>query len=391
MTTEIVQRGPDGMAERPTTGGDGVFPSQTLEQFVERGHILADVPIQAAQVQPASLDLRLGAVAYRIRASFFPGPSAPVMAKVAGLQIHEIDLERSAVLEPGCIYLVPLLESLHLPPQVSGKANPKSTTGRLDVFTRLLADAGGGFDSVPAGYQGPLYIEIIPRTFSIVVRQGTRMNQLRLVQGTPGPSDAELSALHADEPLVYIDGAASHAPAIDNGLWISVDLQGREDTGPIGYKARRHAPGVDLDQVDYYDPAEFWEPLPRPKNGQLILDPEDFYLLTSRERIRIPPSVAAELVSYDPSVGEFRVHYAGFFDPGFGHGAGVEGTHAVLEIRAHGVPFVVEHEQRIGRLQFENLLARPRKLYGATIGSAYQQQGLALGKPFKRLRGSAPR
>jgi dCTP deaminase len=384
MTTEIVRPGPGGLADFPAAGASGVFPSQTLEQFIARGHVVADLPIQAAQVQPASLDLRLGAVAYRIRASFFPGPSAPIMDKVAGLQIHEIDLERSAVLEPGCIYLVPLLESLRLPPGVSGKANPKSTTGRLDIFTRLLADAGGGFDAVPAGYAGPLYIEIIPRTFSILVRRGTRLNQLRLLQGTPGPSDAELSNLHAAEPLVYVDGAAPRAPAMDNGLWISVDLQGRGDAEPIGYKARRHAPGVDLDRVDHYDPAEFWEPLPRPQHGQLILDPEDFYLLASRERIQIPPSVAAELVSYDPSVGEFRVHYAGFFDPGFGYGAGVRGTHAVLEIRAHGVPFVVEHGQRIGRLLFENLLAPPHKLYGTTIGSAYQQQGLALGKPFKR-------
>jgi dCTP deaminase len=305
------------------------------------------------------------------------------MERVKDLQIHEMDLCRPAVLERGCVYIVPLLESLHLPLSIAGKANPKSTTGRLDVFTRLLADAGAGFDQVPAGYEGPLYVEVIPRTFSILVQQGTRLNQLRLMTGAPLASDPQLASLHQQEPVVYVNDSAPEFPAISAGLWLSVDLDGLAGWDVIGYRAKRHAPLIDLDKIDYYHPAEFWDPIPRPKRGRLILDPDEFYLLASRERIRVPPSMAAELVSYDPAVGEFRVHYAGFFDPGFGYGEGVRGTHAVLEVRLHGVPFMIEDGQRIGRLQFETLLEPPDRLYGPAMGSAYQGQLLALGKQFQ--------
>jgi dCTP deaminase len=367
----------------PGTAPAGVLPAQALERCLATGIIATDEPPVAGQVQPASLDLRLGAVAYRVRASFFPGQGASVLDRIADLQIHEMDLARPAVLERGCVYIVPLLERLALPPSLAGKANPKSTTGRLDVFTRLLADADGGFDQVPAGYAGPLYVEIIPRTFSVLVRRGTRLNQLRLVQDSAQVGDAALAALHAREPLVYEEGCPA-PPALAGGLLLSVDLAGRTGSAIIGYRAKRHAPLVDLDRVGYYDPAEFWDPLPRPAHGRLILDPDEFYLLASRERIRVPSSLAAELVSYDPALGEFRVHYAGFFDPGFGAGAGIRGSHAVLEVRVHGVPFVLEDAQRIGRLVYERLVEPPDRLYGPTIGSTYQGQLLALGKQFRQ-------
>lgn len=362
----------------------GVLPAQHLEAFIADEHIQAARPLAAGQVQPASLDLRLGPVAYRVRASFFPGVGARVEQRVEELRIHTMDLTQPAVLERGCVYIVPLLEHLRLPPDVAGKANPKSTTGRLDVFTRLLADDGGGFDQVPAGYHGPLYVEIIPRTFSVLVREGTRLNQLRLIRGSPRVSDARLAALHAQAPLVYGDTGQTDNPALATGLWLSVDLDARGGGAIVGYRAKRHAPLVDLDKVDYYDPTEYWDPLPRPANGRLILDPDEFYLLASRERIAVPDVMAAELISYDPALGEFRVHYAGFFDPGFGGGEPDRGTRAVLEVRLHGVPFVLEDRQRIGRLCFEPLLERPDRLYGASIGSAYQRQQLALGKQFRQ-------
>lgn len=362
----------------------GILPAQNLAEFIQKGHISASQPISPDQIQPASIDLRLGSVAYRVRASFLPSRKSTVPRKVEQLKTHEIDLSSPAVLERGCVYIVPLLEELRLPPAVSGKANPKSTIGRLDVFTRLITDYGSGFERVPAGYKGSLYLEIVPRTFSILVHQGTRMSQLRFIRGTPPPSDSKLAELHERETLVYLKDDAPGEAEIAKGLWVSVDLQGDEGSEVVGYVARHHAPLVDLDKVDYYDPADFWEPI-RARHKHLILNPDDFYILASKEKVRVPPGFAAEMVGYDPSVGEFRIHYAGFFDPGFGYGDDdVRGTRAVLEVRSHGVPFLLEDGQRIGRLIFERLMAKSDKVYGAGIGSSYQSQGLALSKQFKR-------
>jgi dCTP deaminase len=365
----------------------GILPSQTIEEFVSAGYISADGGISSDQIQPASVDLRLGPVAYRIRASFLPSETSTVLRKVEELKTHEIDLEKPAVLERGCVYVVPLMEEVHLPQQVSGKANPKSTVGRLDVFTRLMTDYGNEFERVPAGYSGRLYAEIAPRTFSISVHAGTRLNQLRFMRGSPAPSDRKLTELHESEALLYVQGEAVGQPRIANGLWISVDLEGNEESETIGYLARRHAPLVNMDSVDHYDPAEFWEPIFRRRDKPIILNPDDFYIFASREKIRVPAGFAAEMVGYDPTVGEFRIHYAGFFDPGFGYGHGeVMGSRAVLEVRSHGVPFLLEHGQRVGRLIFERLLGEPHKVYGEGIGSSYQGQGLALSKQFRRTQ-----
>jgi dCTP deaminase len=362
----------------------GILPSQHLAEFIRNGHISAAEPISPEQIQPSSIDLRLGPVAYRVRASFLPSRRSTVLRKVEQLKTHEIDLTRPAVLERGCVYIVPLLETLRLPAQVSGKANPKSTIGRLDVFTRLITDYGSGFERVPAGYKGSLYLEIVPRTFSILVHQGTRLSQLRFIRGTPPPSDTKIAQLHERETLVYLKDDARGEAEIAKGLWVSVDLQGEDGSDIVGYVARRHAPLVDLDKVDYYDPAEFWEPI-RAGHKHLILNPDDFYIMASKEKVSVPPESAAEMVGYDPTVGEFRIHYAGFFDPGFGYGDGeIKGTRAVLEVRSHGVPFLLEDDQRIGRLVFERLMAKSDKVYGAGIGSSYQSQGLALSKQFKR-------
>ena len=357
----------------------GVLSSTAIAALIEQDGVSAEREIGSGQIQPASLDLRLGPTAYRVRASFLPGRQS-VRAKIARLGMHEIDLAPGAVLERGCVYIVPLMESLALAPDVSAHANPKSSTGRLDIFTRLIIDRAHEFDRVRRGYCGPLYAEVSPRTFSIVAREGSRLNQLRFKRGDPGYSDDRLALLHAERGL--IEGEITRG-GFSGGLPLSVDLVGA-DGGLVGWKAKRHTDLIDLDQVGRYDPADFWEPIARPSAGGVILNPDDFYILASKESVRIPPDHAAEMVAYDTLVGEFRAHYAGFFDPGFGHDeAGGGGTRAVLEVRSHDVPFVIEDGQIIGRLLFEPLTERPAELYGRGIGSSYQRQGLALAKQFK--------
>jgi dCTP deaminase len=328
------------------------------------------------QVQPASLDLRLGTVAYRVRASFLPGPGTSVDKRIAELTLHQIGLRDGAVLETGCVYIVPLMERLELPPDIAASANPKSSTGRLDVFTRVIADGTRGFDRIEAGYHGPLYAEISPRTFPVLVRTGSRLSQIRFRRGAATLDAAALRNLHASERLVDDDQAD-----VSEGVAVGVDLGGFD--GLIGYRAKRHTGLIDVDQRAAYDVAEFWEPLAAHKD-KLILDPDEFYILASKEAVQVPPNYAAEMVPFDPLVGEFRVHYAGFFDPGFGYaGAGGHGSRAVLEVRSREVPFILEHGQIVGRLIYERMLARPDQLYGEGIGSNYQAQSLKLSKHFK--------
>lgn len=362
----------------------GVLPCQMLEKMIAGGAIRARVPIAPEQVQPSSLDLRLGAEAYRVRASFLATGKATVTGKLEQYRLHTLDLTRPAVLEKGCVYIVPLQEELSLPADISGKANPKSSIGRLDIFTRLITDQGRQFEIVPAGYKGRLFAEIVPRTFSVVVREGERLSQLRLFQGDYLPSDILLRQLEREEALVYLPDESRGEADIRNGLRLSVDLAGIERSDVIGYRAKKHAPLVDLSKLHHYDPKDFWDPILRNDSRTLILDPEDFYILASREKVRIPADYAAEMVPFDPTIGEFRIHYAGFFDPGFGYGSGeINGTRAVLEVRSHEVPFILEDGQVVASLVFERLLERPRVLYGEGIGSSYQSQGLKLSKHFK--------
>jgi dCTP deaminase len=365
----------------PVPGARGILPAQAIRWLLQSGQVTSATPITAGQVQPASLDLRLGAVAHRVQASFLPSRQTPVPRRLAELTMHMVDLSAGSVLERGCVYVVPLQEELRLARGYSARANPKSSTGRLDVFTRLMTEDGSEFESVPEGYHGPLYLEIAPRTFSVVARTGTRLAQLRFVRGGVGQAsdgalpDRKIEGLHEAEVLVY--GADA---VIARGLWISVDLRDTGGTtGLIGYRARPHAPLVDLDRVGAYDALAFWEPIADTGDGRLILNPGDFYLLASKERVSIPPAYAAEMVGYDPLFGEFRVHYAGFFDPGFGYAAdGAPGTPAVLEVRSHEVPFLLEDGQHVARLVFSRLTDVPDRLYGTAIGSSYQRQGLAL-------------
>ncbi len=377
---------------KPGTGAKtgasvGILPCQAILALWRDGEISAAKPLMEGQIQPSSLDLRLGEVAYRVRASFLPGSGNSMAQKIEQFTMHAVDLTQGAVLERGCVYIVPLLERLTLSERLSAIANPKSSTGRLDVFTRLITDGASEFDRVEAGYHGPLYAEIAPRTFSILARTGGRLNQLRLRRGEHRLSDAELTRLHERTPLVHAQAGTEN---IAGGIALTVDLQGAGGTGAlIGYKARPHSPLIDIDKIGHYDPADFWEPIyaGTGSHSGLVLNPDDFYILASREAVSVPPDYAAEMVAYDTLVGEFRVHYAGFFDPGFGWAeAGGTGTRAVLEVRSHDVPFLLEHGQTVGRLAYERLTATPDRIYGQGIGSNYQKQTLALAKQFHRDR-----
>lgn len=364
----------------------GLLPTQLIEDLIETGRVSADQSILPEQIQPASLDLRLGAKAYRVRASFLPGNVATVSQRLNELTIDELDLTSSALMETGGVFIVPLSERLNLPSSVGAKANPKSTTGRLDIFVRLITDHAIEFEEIKPGYQGPLFAEIVPRTFSIRVRAGMRLNQLRFVRNASWSSDEEVRKLDDEEALVWTRGARVRA-VVDRGLKVSVSLKGINGSNDItAFKARRNSPVIELDKLNFYDPLDFWEPIRTP-NGRLILEPSAFYILSSKEDVRVPPKFAAEMVPFDPSIGEYRIHYAGFFDPGFGYGdrGEVKGTPAVLEVRAHEVPFMIEDGRMVGRLLFVPLQDRPTKIYGNAIGSSYQSQGLALSKQFKRL------
>lgn len=356
----------------------GILPVQAIRALISGGAVTGAEPIEAGQLQPASVDLRLGPKAYRVRASFLPGPGGAVADRLADLKLHEFDIENGAVLETGCVYVVPLLESLNLPGVISASANPKSSTGRLDVFTRVIADGVSAFDLVPAGYRGPLYAEICPQTFPIVVRKGSKLSQLRFRHGDPRESDAGLEKLQAAMTLVSGTTADIH-----DGIALSVALAGDGD-GLVGYRARKHTGVVDVDRPGACAVADYWEPVRADAKQRLILDPDQFYILASKEAVHIPPTHAAEMMPFNPLVGEFRVHYAGFMDPGFGHSpAGGAGSRVVLEVRSHTVPFILEDGQIIGRLVYERMMEVPETLYGRDLGSHYQAQGLKLSKHFR--------
>lgn len=359
--------------------GHGIINDRGIAAMIDAGQINLAAQVDDDQIQPASLDLRLGSKAYRIRASFLPGPEADVAEKLDRFKMHEFELGAGSVLETGCVYLIPLMESLALPEGLSASTNPKSSTGRLDIFVRVITDRARQFDVIADGYQGPLYLEVSPRTFPIVVRGGSRLSQIRFRCGDCRLSRDELAALHERETLV-----ASSEPDIgERGIAMSIDLLG-DDDGLVGYRGKRHTAVVDVDRRGAHDRLDFWEPIHRRGGGELVLDPDEFYILVSREAVHVPPDSAAEMVPFDPLVGEFRVHYAGFFDPGFGHAAaGGMGSRAVLEVRSHEVPFIVEHGQIVGRLIYERMQARPEKLYGSDLGSNYQAQGLKLSKHFR--------
>jgi dCTP deaminase len=369
-------------------GGEGVLPNSYLVRAIEAGAIDADrFKIPTENVQPASLDLRLGETAYRMRCSFLPG-NEDVEARIRDLTIDRLDLRGGGVvLETNRPYLIPLKERLALPPGVRGKANPKSSTGRLDVFTRVITDRSYRFDEIAAGYEGQLYLEVVPLSFAVRVREDLTLNQLRLSVGRSELTDDEILAHHRCEPLLYVDGHAMPPEdvTLSNGLFLSLDLHG-DPNGQVGYRARENAPLLDLTRTEPLDPEPFWEPVRREGSDRVVLSEKKFYLLMSEEAVSIPPSLASEMTAYDPTSGELRTHYAGFFDPGFGYDPDRRffGSKAALEVRAHDVPFMVEHGQRVCKLTFERMLEEPTILYGREPASNYQQQTQALGKHFLR-------
>ena len=376
----------------------GILPYQDIKQLIASRAIGAAPAIDNRQIQPASLDLRLGRKAYRLISSFLPELSA-ISSRLnvldfyqSDLVMYEMDLTDGAILEKGHVYLVPLLEHLKLPKTLRARANPKSTTGRLDVFTRVVTDLNVGFDEIRAGYQGPLFLEVVPRSFAVKVRTGQCLNQIRFIQGEVTVPDTALQTLHRKTPLLYHNVAAKKVLGprefrADRGMFLRIDLKGddRADSRVIGYRAKKNSHVIDLAKVGYYAAADFWEPLYRHRQDSLLLEPEEFYILASKERIRVPAGYAAEMVAYEAACGELRTHYAGFFDPGFGYGARGEmnGTQVVLEVRPHDVPFLIHDGQTFFKVVYDRMLDVPSQLYGTTLGSSYQRQALTLSKHFK--------
>ena len=376
----------------------GILPYQDIKRLIAGRVISASPTIEDRQIQPASLDLRLGCKAYRLISSFLPELSA-ISSRLgvldfyqSDLVMYEMDLTDGAILEKGHVYLVPLLENLNLPKTLRARANPKSTTGRLDVFTRVVTDLNAGFDEIRAGYHGPLFLEVVPRSFAIKVRTGQSLNQIRFVRGEAIVSDKGLRALHEKTPLLYHNDPSKKGVSIQDfraarGLFLRIDLKGedRTDSCIIGYRAKKNSHVIDLAKVGHYAAADFWEPLYRHRHDSLLLEPEEFYILASRERIRVPAGYAAEMVAYEAACGELRTHYAGFFDPGFGYGSEgeIRGTQVVLEVRPHDVPFLIHDGQTFFKVVYDRMLNVPSQLYGTTLGSSYQRQGLTLSKHFK--------
>ena len=365
----------------------GVLPSQMLRDAIRMGWITAESTIPANNLQPASLDLRLGSVAYRLRCSFLPD-NEPVKTKLERYCTGIIDLTGAGgILEQNRPYLTPLEEQLALPAHVRAKANPKSSTGRLDVFARVITDHSYLFDEIVSGYHGQLYVEIVPKSYAIRARRGLTLNQIRLKIGEERLSDHEIRELHQRTPLIFANHRplATHEIKVRDGLFLDLHLPDEAYPEPTGYRAKENSPLIDMSKVHTYEPYEFWEGIHGEPHGRLILQPERFYLLLSKHRVVIPPEYAAEMIAYDPSSGELRPHYAGFFDPGFGYLPGrAHGSRAALEVRAHDVPFVVEDGQPICRLTFERMVAAPDRLYGTDSGSNYQGQETTLGKHFRR-------
>ncbi|HXX21188.1 MAG TPA: 2'-deoxycytidine 5'-triphosphate deaminase [Candidatus Acidoferrum sp.] len=372
----------------------GILPSQEIWELINNQKILSFKAVEEAQVQPASIDLRLGNVAYRVQASFLPGRASTIKSKINDLKLAELDLTKPTLLERGAVFVIPVIEQLALPFDIGGAANPKSTTGRLDIFTRLVTEGGNEFEEqelqfeqVPKGYKGELYVEVVSRTFPVILQAGAKLTQLRFVRGKPpAATDNALERFEQTEGLVYYENGEAPAKAIlRGGLRMSIDLQGSGGSSVVAYKAKRNCPAVDLSKAGAHDAAQFWDAITAPASKRLVLDPGDFYILASRERISVPSNWAAEMTQFDPSIGEFSVHYAGFFDPGFGYGTSgeIKGTKAVLEVRAHEVPILLEDRQVVGRLMYHKMASIPDKLYGQAIGSSYQQQGLALSKQFR--------
>jgi dCTP deaminase len=376
----------------------GILPYQAIKRLVAGDVISATPAIEDRQIQPASLDLRLGRKAYRLISSFLPELSA-ISSRLnvldfyqSDLVMYEMDLTEGAILEKGHVYLVPLLEQLKLPKTLRARANPKSTTGRLDVFTRVVTDLNAGFDEIRAGYQGPLFLEVVPRSFAIKVRTGQSLNQIRFVSGEAAVTDQALQTLHKKTPLLYHNDPSkkivgSREFRAERGLFLRIDLKGEDqaDSSVIGYRAKKNSHVIDLAKVGHYAAADFWEPLYRHRHESLLLEPEEFYILASKERIRVPAGYAAEMVAYEAACGELRTHYAGFFDPGFGYGSKGElkGTQVVLEVRPHDVPFLIHDGQTFFKVVYDKMMEIPTQLYGSGLGSSYQQQALTLSKHFK--------
>ncbi|MCA8956797.1 MAG: 2'-deoxycytidine 5'-triphosphate deaminase [Planctomycetes bacterium] len=364
---------------------DGILVYQQIRDLVASGCLSSNPAISPAQIQPSSLDLRLATRGYRVRSGFLP-ERCSVSERLEETTLYAFDLTDGAILEKGNCYVIPLLEQIVEPLPYEIRANPKSSTGRLDLFTRVLVDHHGRFEQVPPGYVGPMFLEVVPRSFPVRVRTGLSLCQIRFSTGHAVLTDDELRAEYARRPLLLDDHGAPiplDQARIDNGLCMGVAIQRDLDLrSHIGFVARRYTGVLDMAADNQHEHHEFFELIHEPVNHRYIVEPEEFYIFASKERIRVPRHLAAEMAPYEIGIAELRTNYAGFFDNGFG---GEHGTRAVLEVRPHDVPFLVEDGQVFFKLRFFKTSEAPQVAYGdAKLESHYQGQGLKLSKHFRQ-------
>ena len=349
--------------------------------------ITADTALCDDQIQMASIDLSLKGPVYGMRASGLPRRGETVRSRIdaSAKTGYTFNLTgEDKLLSRRQTYIIPLNEGLKLPPGFAARFSPKSSTGRVDVLARILADGIPHFDSVPAeGYRGPLYLEVTPLSCDILLRSGQSLMQMRLRQGDSLVSANDLVTLQAEKGIVWGKDGKPIAPEklslAEHGLYMHVDL----DRDIVGFMARDPILAeLSFAKSDFYDPYDFWEPITRPKGGSIVLNPGRFYLLATKERVKVPSNICGDIAAYDASTGEFRTHYAGFFDPGFGGSKPEErGTVGVMEVRGREIPFELQDNQPVCRMDFQWLDEVPNRLYGA--GNNYTGEQPSLGKFFR--------
>jgi len=326
-----------------------------------------------SQIQPSSIDLSLSDECYEIKTSFL-SPDSKVRDKLNKIYSKKINLKTSKIFKKNKTYIVRLNETLHLNNSISGHCNPKSSTGRLNIFCRTILDYCDEYEKIPKNYNGEIFLEITTRSFDIKISKGDKLNQMRLRKKTNNYlNDKDLKKINKRNALIF----TNKKNIIENGLRISVDLS--NDNKICAYVAKKTSLNINFSKISFYEIKKFWKPL-KPVNNSLIIEKNKFYILKSREKIRIPSNLAGEMIPYDTGIGDFRAHYAGFFDPGFGD---PKGSYAVLEVKTNELPFILEDGQTIARIKYEKLNKKTFLVYGSIINSNYQNQKLALSKHFK--------
>ncbi len=350
----------------------GALVYQDYLKLIKKNYIINET-IDQNQIQPASLDLSLSEECYEIKHSFLSHKTT-VRRKLKDLIIKKINLNKEFIFKKDKTYIVKLNESLNLKNNIFGHCNPKSSTGRLDIFCRTIVDFAEEYEKIPNNYQGEIFLEITSRSFDVAFKKGNCLNQLRLIMGNQYYlSDEQLKKI---KTKLKITNFKKNTLKINNGVKISVDLS---NSKTIAYVAKNNTPVLKFSKIKSHKINDFWKAIKNIDNS-LLIEKNKFYILKSKEKVIIPDNLAGEMIPYDTGIGDFRAHYAGFFDPGFGM---PNGTYAVLEVKTNEIPFLLEDGQTIARIKYEKLNKNSNIVYGKDIKSNYQNQGLKLSKHFK--------